>query len=124
MNKLKPKVNYIPYKSLVINTCINPLTSIIEPLTITLSYQLVTLGKWCKMGDQVFVQIKYNNQVIQKDLWSEELKNLSKTLTELYPTPGHKEEIPFKISNKTKKILLAVLVFFLIIFLLYKKLST
>lgn len=119
----KPIITYIPYKSIKLKET-TPILEEKEELTIILLYKQVKFYKIEIIAPKVSVLVKSANRKdpIPPKEWSDELQNLINSLIKLYPNPHvqTKEEV-LKLNNKTKKWLLAGLVFLLILFILYKK---
>lgn len=125
----KYHVENIPYKSIVIDTLVNPLTNEATPLQIVLYYQKIYIGKFSGIKDEIIVVYRDLNskekEIIPNESWSIEMMNLANQLKELYPNPENKniyKSKRYEPYSKYTRWLLALVVLILIVYLLIKRL--
>lgn len=123
---LNKTVENIPYKALVIDNMINPVTGIKAPIIITLYRQDVSMGRLSGTKDDPIVVFKNksNKEVIPRRSWSKEMINLSDKLILLYPVPELKDQKGDKTENIPQsyfKWASALITLLLIIYIIYRK---
>lgn len=126
MQKIKPTIEYIPYKTFTVNGLVNPLSNKVEGIEFTLFYQKASLGSITTIGDRVHVIAKQESDKapILEETWTEEMRNFKDKLIQLYPIPKQEGRSNFIMDNKVIKWALALLLAGIILFILLKKFGT
>lgn len=126
MQKIKPSIEYVPYKTFTVNSLVNPLSNKVEGIEFTLFYQRASLGTITTIGESIHVIAKQESDKtpILEEIWTAEMKNFKEKLIQLYPIPNQGVKSNFIMDNKVIKWALALLLAGIILFILLKKFGT